>query len=92
MGAAASRSEIYDYSGRLMRDLHFPAAVLPTHRDNFTAPFGASQQPSLGALQPFLEEIKAASPKTKVMCQNISKRFRWGRLASKSTENQSGHY
>jgi len=67
MGAAASRSEIYDYSGRLMRDLHFPAAVLPTHRDNFTAPFGASQQPSLGALQPFLEEIKAASPKTKVI-------------------------
>ena len=67
MGAAASRSEIYDYSGRLMRDLHFPAVVLPTHWDNFTAPFGASQQPSLDALQTFLEEIKAASRKTKVI-------------------------
>jgi L-ascorbate metabolism protein UlaG (beta-lactamase superfamily) len=67
MGAAASRSEIYDYSRRLMRGLHFPAVVLPTHWDNFTAPFGASQQPSLDALQTFLEEIKAASPKTRVI-------------------------
>jgi L-ascorbate metabolism protein UlaG (beta-lactamase superfamily) len=67
MGAAASRKEIHEYSGRLMRDLHFPALVLPTHWDNFTAPFGASQQPSIDALQSFLEEIKAASPKTKVL-------------------------
>ena len=42
VGAAASRKENYDYSGRLMRDLHFPALVLPTQWDNFTAPFGAS--------------------------------------------------
>lgn len=67
MGAAASRKEIHDYSGRLMRDLRFPALVLPTHWDNFTAPFGASQQSSIDALQSFLEEIKAASPKTKVI-------------------------
>jgi L-ascorbate metabolism protein UlaG (beta-lactamase superfamily) len=67
VGAAASRKEINDYSGRLMRDLHFPALVLPTHWDNFTAPFGASQQPSIDALQSFLEEIKTASRKTKVI-------------------------
>jgi L-ascorbate metabolism protein UlaG (beta-lactamase superfamily) len=67
VGAAASRKEIHDYSGRLMRDLHFPALVLPTHWDNFTAPFGASQQSSIDALQSFLEEIKAASPKTNVI-------------------------
>jgi L-ascorbate metabolism protein UlaG (beta-lactamase superfamily) len=67
VGAAASRKEIHDYSGRLMRDLHFPALVLPTHWDNFTAPFGASQQSSIDALQSFLEEIKSASPKTKVI-------------------------
>jgi L-ascorbate metabolism protein UlaG (beta-lactamase superfamily) len=66
VGAAASRKEIHDYSGRLMRDLHFPALVLPTHWEDFTAPFGASQQSSIDALQSFLEEIKAASPKTKV--------------------------
>ena len=67
VGAAGSRKENYDYSGRLMRALHFPALLLPTHWDNFTAPFGASQQASIDALQSFLEEIKAASPKTKVI-------------------------
>lgn len=67
VGAAASRKEIHDYSGRLMRSLHFPALVLPTHWDNFTAPFGASQQPSIDALQSFLEEIKGVSPKTRVI-------------------------
>jgi L-ascorbate metabolism protein UlaG (beta-lactamase superfamily) len=67
VGAAASRKEIHDYSGRLMRDLRFPTLVLPTHWDNFTAPFGASQQSSIDALQFFLEEIKTASPKTKVI-------------------------
>jgi L-ascorbate metabolism protein UlaG (beta-lactamase superfamily) len=67
VGAAASRKEIYDYSGRLMRDLHYPAIVLPTHWDNFLAPYGASQQPALEALQSFVQEIVAASPKTKVI-------------------------
>jgi L-ascorbate metabolism protein UlaG (beta-lactamase superfamily) len=67
VGAAGSRKENYDYCGRLMRDLHFPALVLPTHWDNFTAPFEASQQASMDALQSFIEEIKAASPKTKVI-------------------------
>jgi len=67
IGAGASRREIYDYSGRLMRDLHFPALVLPTHWDNFLAPYSASQQTNLDALQSFVQEIVAASPKTKVI-------------------------
>jgi len=67
IGAGASRKEIYDYSGRLMRDLHNPAIVLPTHWDNFLAPYGASQQTALEALQSFIQEINAASPKTKVI-------------------------
>jgi L-ascorbate metabolism protein UlaG (beta-lactamase superfamily) len=67
VGAAGSRKELYDYSGRLMRALHFPALVLPTHWDNFTAPFDASQQPALDGLESFLQEIKAASPKSKVI-------------------------
>jgi L-ascorbate metabolism protein UlaG (beta-lactamase superfamily) len=67
VGAAGSRKEIYDYSGRLMRDLHFPPLVLPTHWDNFTAPYEASQQPQIDALQSFVQEIKSASPKTKVI-------------------------
>ena len=67
VGAGASRAEIYDYTGRLMRDLGFPAIVLPTHWDNFMAPYGASQQPALEALQSFLREMIKASPKTKVI-------------------------
>jgi hypothetical protein len=50
-----------------MRDLHFPELVLPTHWDNFVAPYDASQQPAIDALQSFVEEVKAASPKTKVI-------------------------
>lgn len=67
IGAGGSRKELYDYSARLMRDLHYPAIVLPTHWDNFLAPYDASQQPALDALQLFIQEIAAASPKTKVI-------------------------
>jgi hypothetical protein len=41
--------------------------VLPTHWDNFLAPYGASQQPSVDALQSFIQEIRAASPKTTIV-------------------------
>ena len=67
VGAGPSRKEIYDYTGRLMRRLHYPAVVLPTHWDNFTAPYGASEQTAIDALQSFVREVKAASPKTRVI-------------------------
>jgi L-ascorbate metabolism protein UlaG (beta-lactamase superfamily) len=67
VGAGPSRREIYDYTGRLMRALDFPALVLPTHWDNYTEPYGASQQPAFDALQSFIQEVKAASPKTNVI-------------------------
>ncbi len=67
LGASSSRKEIYDYTGRLMRDLHFPPLVIPTHWDNFFAPYAASQQSSIDALQSFVQEIRAASPKTKII-------------------------
>ena len=67
VGAGASRKELYDYTGRLMRALHFPPLVLPTHWDNFLAPYEASQQPAIDALQSFVQEVKAASPQTKVI-------------------------
>jgi hypothetical protein len=67
IGAGASRKEIYEYTGRLMRDLHYPAIVLPTHWDNFLAPYGASQQPALVALQSFVQGVVAISPKTKAI-------------------------
>ena len=67
VGAASSRKEIYDYTGRLMRGLHFPPLVLPTHWDNFFAPYEVSQQSSVDALQSFVQEVRAASPNTKVV-------------------------
>ena len=66
VGAGASRREIHDYTGRLMRDLNFPALVLPTHWDNLLAPYGATQQPAIDALQSFVQEVRVASPKTRV--------------------------
>lgn len=67
IGAGASRREIHDYTGRLMRALNFPSLVLPTHWDNFFAPYGASQQPAIDALESFVEEVRAASPQTHVI-------------------------
>jgi L-ascorbate metabolism protein UlaG (beta-lactamase superfamily) len=67
VGASGARREIYDYTGRLMRDLHFPVLIFPTHWDNFVAPYEASQQPALDALQSFVQEVRAASPSTKVV-------------------------
>jgi hypothetical protein len=67
VGAASSRKEIYDYTGRLLRALHFPPLVFPTHWDNFFAPYGVSQQSSVDALQSFVQEVRSASPNTKVV-------------------------
>jgi len=67
VGAGAARREIHDYTGRLMRALNFPSVVLPTHWDNFLAPYGASEQPAIDALQSFVQEVTAASPKIQVI-------------------------
>ena len=67
VGAGDSRAEIYDYTGRLMRVLGFPAIVLPTHWDNYFAPFSAPQDTSLARLQSFVREVHAGSPKTRVI-------------------------
>ena len=67
LGAGSSRREIYDYTARLLRTLHNPPLVLPTHWDNFLAPYSASQQTALDALQGFIKEVKDASPQTKVI-------------------------
>ena len=65
LGAAGCRREIYDYRGRLIRALHFPALVLPTHWDNFTAPFEASQQTQIDALQSFCARSQCRFAKDK---------------------------
>jgi hypothetical protein len=53
-----------------MRNLGFPPLVLPTHWDDFMIPYTASQSDSIAALQSFVREVAAASPKTKVIVPN----------------------
>src|SRR5262249_9818107 len=67
IGAMPERNHIADYTPRLMRALGYPPTVLPTHWDRFNVPHTVSQQPARDRLQSFLAEIKAASPKTRVI-------------------------
>ena len=55
------------YIPRLMRVLGNPPIVLPTHWDRFNVPYEYTQQPAIDRLQSFLDEVKAASPSTKVI-------------------------
>lgn len=67
IGAAGSRMEIYDYTGRLMRVLGNPPLVIPTHWDNFLLPYSASQQTAIDAVQQFVREVQSACPTTHVI-------------------------
>jgi hypothetical protein len=60
-----------------MRSLGFPRLVLPTHWDNFLAPYGASQAKSISALQTFVAEIESASPNSKVLIPDYFKTLTW---------------
>ncbi|MFN2315073.1 MAG: Rid family hydrolase [Gemmatimonadales bacterium] len=60
VGANSQRLEIYDYTGRLLRALGYPALVIPTHGDAYGNP-----SPSAAILADrarFLEEVRLASP------------------------------
>ena len=67
VGAMPERNNIDDYTPRLMRALGNPPLVLPTHWDRFNVPHSVSQQPAVDRLQSFIAEVKAASPKTRVI-------------------------
>jgi hypothetical protein len=63
-----SRLEIYNYTERLMVATNFPKIVIPTHWDNFRIPYGFSQNDAIEKkVKPFIEEVKAASPESKVL-------------------------
>lgn len=66
LAAARSRREIYDYSGRAMRALGHPPAVLATYWDVQSFPYGASQDAAWKEATVFSAEIAAASPGTQV--------------------------
>jgi L-ascorbate metabolism protein UlaG (beta-lactamase superfamily) len=67
IGAMPERNNIEDYTPRLMRVLGNPPMVIPTHWDRFNVSYGVSQEPAVRRLQTFIDEVKSASPKTRVI-------------------------
>ncbi len=67
LGAMPERNNIDDYTPRLMRALGNPPIVIPTHWDRFNVPYSVSQAPAVRRLQSFLDEVKSASPKTRII-------------------------
>ena len=67
IAAARQRLEIHDYTGRLMRALDRPRLVFATHWDEQSLPYGASQDARLREAGVFVKEVKAASPRTRVV-------------------------
>jgi L-ascorbate metabolism protein UlaG (beta-lactamase superfamily) len=67
VAAARQRLEIHDYTGRLLRALHLPRLVIATHWDEQSFPFGAPQDARLAEAQVFVNEVRRASPRTRVI-------------------------
>lgn len=78
IAAARQRLEIHDYTARLLRALDFPPLVLATHWDEQSLPYGAPQDERLREAEAFADEVKAASPRTRVV---IPRHFEVHRLA-----------
>jgi hypothetical protein len=74
IGAMPERNEIYEYTPRLLHALGYPRMVLPTHWDRFNLPYDLSQAPAIARVRSFVDEVKAASPKTTVI---VPKYFDW---------------
>jgi L-ascorbate metabolism protein UlaG (beta-lactamase superfamily) len=67
IAAARQRLEIHDYTGRLMRALDRPPLVFATHWDEQSLPYGAPQDERLREADVFVREVKAVSPRTRVI-------------------------
>ncbi len=67
IAAARQRLEIHDYTGRLLRAIGVPRLVFATHWDEQSFPFGAPQDDRLREAQGFVTEVKAVSPRTRVV-------------------------
>jgi len=69
-GAGASRTELYDYTKRLLTVTGFPRFVLPTHWDNFYVPYedeAAQVQARKDKAEPFVKEVAAVTPRSDVI-------------------------
>ncbi|MEO6565698.1 MAG: Rid family hydrolase [Casimicrobiaceae bacterium] len=65
VGANSQRLEIYDYTGRLMRLLGFPAIVIPTHADAYGNPKPTSA--AIADRKRFHDEVVSSSPSSRVI-------------------------
>jgi L-ascorbate metabolism protein UlaG (beta-lactamase superfamily) len=65
VGANNERLEIYHYTALLMRALGYPPLVLPTHWDGYG--YAPLRERSLVAVHQFADEVRAASPKTRLI-------------------------
>lgn len=67
-GINGSRLGLYDYDRRLLESTDFPAIIIPTHWDNFSLPYGFSQEANVTRnLLPFVEAAKQISPDSRVI-------------------------
>jgi len=69
-GAGSSRSEIYEYTERLVTVTGFPRIVIPTHWDDFTVPYEnhtVQAQARREKADPFIAEVAAASPRSRAI-------------------------
>ena len=67
VGAAPSHLEIREYTPRLMRLLSFPEVVMPSHADNFQAPYGSELAVRTEWIKAFSEEMRIAAPDTRLI-------------------------
>lgn len=67
IAAARQRREIHGYTGRLMRALGLPRLVIATHWDEQSLPYGAPQDERLREADEFVQEVKAVSPRSRVI-------------------------
>jgi len=67
IAAARQRLEIHEYTSRLMRALDRPPLVFATHWDEQSLPYGAPQDARLREADVFVKEVKAVSPRTRVV-------------------------
>jgi L-ascorbate metabolism protein UlaG (beta-lactamase superfamily) len=67
IAAARQRLEIHDYTGRLMRALGLPRLVFATHWDEQSFAYGMPQDERLREAEVFVSEVKAVSPRTRVV-------------------------
>ncbi len=67
IAAARQRLEIHDYTARLLRALGRPPIVFATHWDEQSFPYGAPQDERLREAAVFVREVKAVSPRARVV-------------------------